>query len=128
MINQLLLPQQSTHKVFWCGFYGDSLAIALYQAALKSPGLLLYIAEDNLFASQLAEQLQFFNKEQSLSIQILSDCETLPYDNFSPHPDITSARLALLARLASLQRGIIIVAVSTLLLFISLLEVSAGDD
>jgi len=43
------------------------------------------------------------------------DWETLPYDLFSPHPDIVSQRLAALHRLPTLKRGIVIVPVQTLL-------------
>ncbi len=37
----------------------------------------------------------------TLSVKVFPDLETLPYDGFSAHPDITSARLATLARAAA---------------------------
>ena len=40
------------------------------------------------------------------------DWETLPYDLFSPHPDIVSQRLAALYRLPALKRGVLVVPVS----------------
>jgi transcription-repair coupling factor (superfamily II helicase) len=43
------------------------------------------------------------------------DWETLPYDRFSPHPDIVSQRLAALHRLPGLERGIVVVPVQTLM-------------
>jgi transcription-repair coupling factor (superfamily II helicase) len=41
--------------------------------------------------------------------------ETLPYDQFSPHPDIISQRLGALARLPALRRGIVLVDLATAL-------------
>jgi transcription-repair coupling factor (superfamily II helicase) len=43
------------------------------------------------------------------------DLETLPYDSFSAHPDITSARLKTLAELPRARKGVWLVAVDTLL-------------
>ncbi|NDF87276.1 MAG: transcription-repair coupling factor, partial [Gammaproteobacteria bacterium] len=45
----------------------------------------------------------------------LPDGEVLPYDVFSPHPDITSERLLALAELPTLRRGVLLVTVDTLL-------------
>lgn len=45
----------------------------------------------------------------------LADWETLPYDSFSPHQDIISSRLATLYQLPTMQRGVLIVPVSTLM-------------
>jgi transcription-repair coupling factor (superfamily II helicase) len=50
-----------------------------------------------------------------LPVFTFPDWETLPYDNFSPHQDIISQRLATLYQLPMLQRGIVIVPVSTLM-------------
>ena len=48
-------------------------------------------------------------------MRVFPDLETLPYDSFSAHPDITSARLATLAELPRARRGVWLVAVDTLL-------------
>ncbi len=45
----------------------------------------------------------------------LADWETLPCDSFSPHQDIISSRLATLYQLPTMQRGVLIVPVSTLM-------------
>ena len=51
----------------------------------------------------------------TLPVLPFPDWETLPYDQFSPHPDIVSQRLAALHRLPTLKRGIVVVPVQTLL-------------
>ena len=45
----------------------------------------------------------------------MPDWETLPYDNFSPHEDIVSDRLKALSRLPTLESGVVIVSVTTLM-------------
>ncbi len=60
--------------------------------------------------------MRFFFDADTLPLLQLPDWETLPYDTFSPHQDIVSERLATLYRLPSLQRGILIVPVTTLML------------
>ena len=46
---------------------------------------------------------------------MLPDWEVLPYDIFSPHPDIVSERLRTLSRLPGLRRGILLLAIESLL-------------
>ncbi|MBQ9275410.1 MAG: transcription-repair coupling factor [Succinivibrio sp.] len=49
------------------------------------------------------------------AVRIFPDWETLPYDQLSPHQDIISARLRLLAQLPSLSEGLVIAPLSALL-------------
>ncbi|MCW8994411.1 MAG: transcription-repair coupling factor, partial [Psychromonas sp.] len=60
-------------------------------------------------------ELAFF-VEQKIEILSFPDWETLPYDHFSPHQDIISTRIETLYKLPTLQQGILIVPVTTLLL------------
>ncbi|MFX8868133.1 hypothetical protein ABTM84_19360, partial [Acinetobacter baumannii] len=53
--------------------------------------------------------------DRELPVLPFPDWETLPYDRFSPHPDIVSQRLATLNRLPALKRGIVVVPVQTLM-------------
>jgi transcription-repair coupling factor (superfamily II helicase) len=50
-----------------------------------------------------------------LKVRVFPDLETLPYDAFSAHPDITSARLATLAELPRARQGVWLVAIDTLM-------------
>ena len=50
-----------------------------------------------------------------MPVRVFPDLETLPYDSFSAHPDITSARLRTLAELPRARRGVWVVAIDTLL-------------
>ena len=55
------------------------------------------------------------NQQTQLPICLFPDWETLPYDTFSPHQDIISQRLATLYQLSRMDKGIVIVPVSTLM-------------
>jgi transcription-repair coupling factor (superfamily II helicase) len=64
-----------------------------------SPGrgqLLAVVTASPLEAQRLAEEIAWFAPE--LRVHLLPDWETLPYDNFSPHQDLISERLATLLR------------------------------
>src|SRR5690606_9401713 len=63
-----------------------------------------------------------------LPVLAFPDWETLPYDQFSPHPDIVSQRLAALHRLPALDRGIVVVTVSTLMQRLPPLGYVAGQS
>src|SRR5687768_7493841 len=75
----------------------DALAIA----RLATPGEpLAIISATALDAQRLVEELAWFAPR--LRTCLLPDWETLPYDQFSPHQDLVSERLATLYRI---QRG-----------------------
>ena len=65
-------------------------------------------------AETLSEEVRFF-AGTGLNVRVFPDLETLPYDGFSAHPDITSARLATLAELPRARHGVWLVAIDTLL-------------
>ncbi len=88
-----------------------SLAVAEFAASQQHPVVL--ITDDTATAYRMEQELRFFAPE--LSIHLLPDWETLPYDVFSPHQDIISERLRCLAELPTMQQGILLVPITTLL-------------
>lgn len=62
---------------------------------------------------RLRAELRFYAGER-VSLLTFPDWEVLPYDLFSPHPDITSERLRALFELPSTKTGCLIVAADTL--------------
>ena len=64
---------------------------------------------------RLEQELASLNKQEKLPICLFPDWETLPYDTFSPHQDIISQRLATLYQLSRMDKGIVIVPISTLI-------------
>ncbi|HKE94637.1 MAG TPA: CarD family transcriptional regulator, partial [Povalibacter sp.] len=109
-----LLPSKARMQVRWGQLYGSATSLWLAEAARRASAPLLVIAADARQASRFEDELKFFC-EPSLYIESFPDWETLPYDLFSPHPDIVSQRLRMLAALPRLTRGIVIVDLETLL-------------
>ena len=64
-------------------------------------------------ANRLAEELRWFDPK--LRVCAFPDWETLPYDTFSPHPDLISERLATLYQISRGEFDVAVVALSTAL-------------
>ncbi len=90
-------------------------AFQLAEIARQQNGLLLVVAPDMHTAYQLQQELPFFLEGSDVEVLAFADWETLPYDPFSPHQDLVSRRLHLLSRLPRLTRGVLVVAIQTLM-------------
>jgi len=84
-----------------CRGSGDALLLAaLAQREAGAGRMLAVVAAGAPDAQRLSEEIRWF--VPGLRVLLLPDWETLPYDAFSPHQDLISARLA---TLYALQRG-----------------------
>jgi transcription-repair coupling factor (superfamily II helicase) len=108
------VPAAGSPRIKWGRLYGAAAALALAEAAVKAEGPLIVITRNSRDAESLSDEIGFF-AGGGLAVRVFPDLETLPYDSFSAHPDITSARLATLAQLPRARRGVWLVAVDTLL-------------
>jgi len=106
---------KNADKKHWTNLLGSSDTLAIFHGALNADAPLLLLTHDTQSALRFEQELQSLNTKQQLSICLFPDWETLPYDSFSPHQDIISQRLATLYQLSSMDSGIIIVPISTLL-------------
>jgi len=103
-------------RLRWGNLHGSSTALAVSNAARDHGGPVLVICTDTLAANRLEEELRFYTgASEDCPVLVLPDWETLPYDRFSPHQDITSRRLETLYRLGDLRQGLVIAPVSTLM-------------
>ncbi|MCL1634087.1 transcription-repair coupling factor [Luteimonas sp. SX5] len=111
------LPKTGQQRAWWrAPASASALAWAVSRAAQAHDGPLLAIARDNHNAHQLESDLRtLLGEDAALPVIPFPDWETLPYDQFGPHPDIVSQRLAALHRLPALKRGIVVVPVQTLM-------------
>jgi len=109
------LPHAPSRPIRWGELYGSARALAVVSAAERHAGPVLVVTATARDADRLSEELRFFAGPR-LPVLTLPDYETLPYDVFSPHPDITSRRLATLAALPDFQRGLLVVAIDALLM------------
>lgn len=117
MSSPVLIFPASSKKQTWGQLPGCSLSLALSDYCQQQSGISLLVAPDNLRASQLIDELRFFLPDDASAAELLffPDWETLPYDQFSPHQDIISERLATLSRLQHSKNAIVISSVSTLM-------------
>jgi transcription-repair coupling factor (superfamily II helicase) len=91
---------------------GSADALALARTAAACRPLVVFTA-DATQAQRLREEIAWFAPQ--LSVVLLPDWETLPYDGFSPHHDLISERLATLYRITREEFDVAIVPASTAL-------------
>ncbi|MDT3706718.1 MAG: transcription-repair coupling factor [Thiobacillus sp.] len=94
------------------GLAGAADALYLAELARRATPLVVVCASA-WDANRLTEELRWFDPE--LRVCAFPDWETLPYDSFSPHPDLISERLATLYQISRGEFDIAVVALSTAL-------------
>lgn len=98
----------------WTGLHGSSTALALFSAACAHKGIVLVVTRSSHQSHLLEQDIRLFS-DGTLPVLHFPDHETLPYDPFSPHPDIIAERLSTLSSLASLEKGLLLVPIATLM-------------
>lgn len=121
------LPTHSGDIRRWCGLAGSSLALAVSTIVQKHAGPVVLLTANTEEADALRRELGFFCDTHT-ALHNLPDWETLPYDNFSAHQDIVSDRLSTLYHLPQLQRGILILPLTSLMHRVSPKEYVHGNS
>jgi len=98
----------------WSGLHGSSVAFAIHAAAADFAGVTVVVTRSSHQAQVLHRDLELL-AVNALPIHLFPDHETLPYDPFSPHPDIISERLKTLSSLSVLRQGIVLAPVTSLI-------------
>ena len=93
---------------------GASAALAAVEIARSLNQPILLLANDPRHADQLEAEIRWF-AGLDLPVEHFVEWETLPYDSFSPHQDIVSQRLNVLATLGKQKNGVTIVSSPSLL-------------
>jgi transcription-repair coupling factor (superfamily II helicase) len=93
----------------------DSYSLARYiqNEVIKNKKYLAIFTETAFEARRLMEEMLWFSP--NLKIHLLPDWETLPYDHFSPHPDLISERLLTLYQVTQKSFDVVIIPVTTAL-------------
>jgi transcription-repair coupling factor (superfamily II helicase) len=93
----------------------DSYSLARYiqDEVIKNKKNLAIFTETAFEARRLMEEMLWFSP--NLKINLLPDWETLPYDHFSPHPDLISERLLTLYQVTQKSFDVVIIPVTTAL-------------
>src|ERR1700739_52685 len=98
------VPSSAVPRLRWHQLYGSAAALALAEAARVDRRLYVLIVDGARELERLSAELRFFSSG-ALPLLRLPDWEVLPYDLFSPHPDIISERLQKLYELPHHPRG-----------------------
>ena len=107
------LPTTPKQRRYWTPPHGSARALLIAEAARSHDGLLVAVTRDTQRAQALEAELNIF--AGNLPVLHFPDWETLPYDVFSPHPEIVSQRIATLYQLPGVKRGVLVVPVATLM-------------
>lgn len=129
--NRLLKPPlPDSHKepgkgLGWTHLYGSATALAISEAARIHRGVMVVVLEDQRQLHMIENELGFFanaghadaeqHAKQNIPVLAFPGWECLPYDTFSPHPDITSRRLSILSRLPACERAILLTTCANLM-------------
>src|SRR5512135_37127 len=89
---------------------GDALLLSRLAEQARPLVVLTATAQD---AQRLREEISWF--APNLSVHLLPDWETLPYDQFSPHHDLVSERLATLYQIMQRECDVVIAPLTTAL-------------
>ncbi|BCD96280.1 transcription-repair coupling factor [Marinagarivorans cellulosilyticus] len=110
-------PQRPGDKIQWGNANGTAGVLAIAELACQLTSSSVVIAQNMAEADRLEQDLEELLKGVPNAPQLVhfSDWETLPYDTFSPHQDIISARMRTLYQLALDERCLIVVTAATLM-------------
>jgi transcription-repair coupling factor (superfamily II helicase) len=119
-------PEKAADHRTWGQLHGSSDALAICESARAHKGLTLVVTHSTADALHLEQAMRFFlglptdDQEPAITVdglELLSlpDWETLPYDLFSPHQDITSRRIRTLHRLPTTAHAVLVVPARTLM-------------
>jgi transcription-repair coupling factor (superfamily II helicase) len=108
------VPTSAQRRLRWHQLYGGAGALALAEASKADSRLYVVVTSGARDVERLTAEIRFFAGSDR-TLLTLPDWEVLPYDLFSPHPDITSERLKTLYELPRIRNGFLVVAADTLL-------------
>ncbi|MCR9258355.1 MAG: transcription-repair coupling factor [Pseudomonadaceae bacterium] len=126
LAGDIQLPVKPGQQLTWSNLHGVADALAVNQVSAAQPGLVLVITANSARAQRWQSALSLFAGPTNAPLHF-PDWETLAYDAFSPHQDITSERLSTLRDLPKITSGVLTVPVTTLLQRISPPSYIAGS-
>ncbi len=114
-IRQSVLPGAPGQRVSWGSLHGSADALAIAHAHRHAADRQwLVVCASPAEADRMAARLAFYHRDPG-AVRVFPDAETLPYDSFSPHPDLVSDRIRRLAELSRGERSLIVISAATLL-------------
>ena len=100
----------------WIHVKGLALPLAVAELYRQTEGLLLVLTDSVHHSRQLEDELQLVSGSHDLSVFHFPVWDTLPYDVFSPNPEIISERLKFLQQVSARHNhGIVVMPVQNLM-------------
>lgn len=110
------LPDSGHARSNWSRLYGSAKSLAIANMAMQTQKPVLVITADAISAVNLVNELKVYIDDLArIPVIVFPDWETLPYDPFSPYQDIISERLQTLFTLSTLEQGILVVPITTIM-------------
>ncbi len=110
------LPESGQTKSNWSRLYGSAKSLAIANMAMQIQKPVLVITTDTISAVNLINELKVYITDlKATPVITFPDWETLPYDPFSPYQDIISERLQTLFDLSTLNQGVLVVPITTVM-------------
>ncbi len=100
---------QQIQKPHWKSISGLALPLALAEFHHKHDGLILVLTDSVHHSSMLEKEIKLCSQQQAAHVLHFPSWDTLPYDVFSPNPDIVSERMEFLAKISSVKQNAIVV-------------------
>src|SRR3990167_9838393 len=91
------IPHDNDTQLIWDGLSGAAISLSIANLSKTIDKPIIIITPDVHTAEKIFHEIQFF--VQAIPLYLFPDRETLPYDHFSPHEDLTSERLHILSLL-----------------------------
>ena len=112
-----LYPDKQSQLISWGQLHGCAQDLLIANTTREFKGLIIVVTPDSNSAYSAKANIKFFlgSNKQTNNVHIFPDWETLPYDVFSPHEDLISDRLKTLSQLNTIQQGVLIIPISTLM-------------
>jgi len=105
-------PRDGDGRRDWPLLESLPLALAISAYAGRKGGPVLVAVPDGYAARNLRDDI---NHLETVEAELFPDWEILPYDLYSPHPDLISRRLDLLSRLPGMASGVVIAPITALM-------------
>ncbi len=107
-------PERTGEILTWSDLSGCGAAMAVASAVGRDKRIYVVITPDMQATLRWQYELEFF-LAGAAPVLSFPDWETLPYDVFSPLPEIVSERLKALSQLPQLKHGVLVAPVATMM-------------
>jgi len=107
----MLFPTTFDHTAAqdWQHLKGLALPLAIAEFHELHPGLLVVLTDSVHHSRMLEAEIKLCSTRQDIDVLHFPVWDTLPYDVFSPNPDIVSERMKFLAQISTVKQDAVVV-------------------